>query len=244
MAAKIRAREADEARKSATLEALLTAYADHLKAAGKPSWRQVSRAIERHVAPRKAIAGKPADEITVDDVMPIFHALAKAGKLREQELNGARAQAQIAYDARHRSWMDWMRCSGVPARGRNRTIENWRPQGRPQQIAAKLIRNYVADLAGNVHRGTGLTLLGPPGVGKTHLGCGLIACAYLVGLRKAAARHPLSIGSRTNSCATPWRSLDYRSAGSLPRASICWIGPVSSSGSLRLGRMQFGNRCR
>ena len=99
-----------------------------------------------------------------------------------QELSAARAQAQVAYDACHRSWRDWMRRSGVPARGRNRTIENWLPNGRPQQIAAKLIKGYAADIAAQAERGNGLTLLGPPGVGKTHLGYGLIACAYLAGL--------------------------------------------------------------
>jgi DNA replication protein DnaC len=99
-----------------------------------------------------------------------------------QELSAARAQAQVAYDACHRSWLDWMRCSGIPARGRNRTIDNWQPHGRPQQIAAKLIKGYAADIAAQVERGSGLTLLGPPGVGKTHLGYGLVASAYLAGL--------------------------------------------------------------
>jgi integrase len=104
LAAKVRAREADEARKSATLSALLTAYAEHLKAAGKPSWRQVSGAIERHVTPRKPIAGKPADEITVDDVMPIFHSLTKAGKLREAEK--LRAYLRAAYTAARKARTD------------------------------------------------------------------------------------------------------------------------------------------
>lgn len=104
LAAKIRAREADEARKTATLGALLTAYAEHLKAGGKPSWRQVSSTIERHITPRKSIAGKPADEVTVEDVMPVFHALAKAGKLREAEK--LRAYLRAAYTAARKARTD------------------------------------------------------------------------------------------------------------------------------------------
>lgn len=86
------------------LLALLNAYAEHLKAADKASWRAVDRAIARHIEPRKALAVTAADEITVDDVMPVFHDLAKAGKLREAEK--LRAYLRAAYTAARKARTD------------------------------------------------------------------------------------------------------------------------------------------
>lgn len=91
-------------RATASLGGLLEAYVEHLKAGGKASWRQVAGAIERHIAPRKKLAAMPADAVTVDDVMPVFHALAKAGKLREAEK--LRAYLRAAYTAARRARTD------------------------------------------------------------------------------------------------------------------------------------------
>lgn len=96
--------EAAATRRAATFSSLLGAYVEHLKAGGKASWRQVELAIERHVTPRKALASKAADEITIDDVMPVFHALAKAGKLREAEK--LRAYLRAAYTAARKARTD------------------------------------------------------------------------------------------------------------------------------------------
>jgi integrase len=87
------------------LGALMAAYVEHLKAAGKPSWKQVDGAIARHITePLPKLAAKPADEITVDDVMPVFHDLAKAGKLREAEK--LRAYLRAAYTAARKARTD------------------------------------------------------------------------------------------------------------------------------------------
>ncbi len=92
-------------RRAATFGGLLTAYIEHLKAAGKPSWRQVEAAIARHITePRPKLAAKAADEITVDDVMPVFHALTRAGKLREAEK--LRAYLRAAYTAARKARTD------------------------------------------------------------------------------------------------------------------------------------------
>lgn len=97
--------EAKAARDTATFGALMDAYAEHLRAAGKPSWKQVARAFERHIIePRPKLAKLPADAVTVDDVMPVFHALAKAAKLREAEK--LRAYLRAAYTAARKARTD------------------------------------------------------------------------------------------------------------------------------------------
>jgi integrase len=96
--------EAAASRRSATLAGLLAAYVEHLKAGDKPSWRQVEAAIARHIEPRKKLAAMPADQVTVDDVMPVFHGLAKAGKLREAEK--LRAYLRAAYTAARKARTD------------------------------------------------------------------------------------------------------------------------------------------
>lgn len=91
-------------RQSASLDKLMAAYVAHLKAADKASWKEVQSAIKRHITPRKRLAAKAADEITVDDVMPVFHALTKAGKLREAEK--LRAYMRAAYTAAKKARTD------------------------------------------------------------------------------------------------------------------------------------------
>lgn len=98
------AAEAASARATASLGGLLEAYVEHLKAGGKASWREVQNAIARHVTPRKKLAAMSADAVTVDDVMPVFHALAKAGKLREAEK--LRAYLRAAYTAARKARTD------------------------------------------------------------------------------------------------------------------------------------------
>lgn len=98
---------ADESRSKRDygLGALLGAYAGHLKAAGKPSWREIEKAMERHISkPWPKLASKPADEITVDDVMPVFHALIKAGTFNEARK--LRAYLRAAYTAAKKARTD------------------------------------------------------------------------------------------------------------------------------------------
>lgn len=96
---------AQQERAGATLGLLLAAYVEHLKAAGKPSWREVETSVERNITkPYPKIAALPADEVTVDEVMPLFHRLAKAGKLRAAEK--LRAHLRAAYTAARRARND------------------------------------------------------------------------------------------------------------------------------------------
>lgn len=98
------AAEAASARTTAHLGGLLAAYVEHLRATGKASVRAVENAIARHITPRKKLAATAADAVTVDDVMPVFHALTKEGKLREAEK--LRAYLRAAYTAARKARTD------------------------------------------------------------------------------------------------------------------------------------------
>lgn len=89
---------------------------------------------------------------------------------------------QEGFTARYRAWHHWQARSGLPSRGRNRTVENWMPTGRAQEAAQRLVKRYVADLWDRVHAGDGLTLSGPPGTGKTHLAYGIVSAAHEAGV--------------------------------------------------------------
>ena len=79
-------RQAAKVRSAATLQALLMAYVKHLENAGKPSASEVAASIKRNLFdPFPKLARLPADEVTSDSVMPVFHRLTKAGKWRAAE---------------------------------------------------------------------------------------------------------------------------------------------------------------
>ncbi|GHA74979.1 ATP-binding protein [Cognatilysobacter bugurensis] len=86
------------------------------------------------------------------------------------------------YESKWSRWSAWQSSSDVPRLGRNRTLGNWRPCNKAQQVAHRAISAYAANLRAHLQTGKGLTLLGPPGVGKSHLCYGLIAAAYEAGV--------------------------------------------------------------
>jgi len=103
--AEIAAEAAEKTHNEATLAKLAAAYVEHLKAAGKPSWAEVERAIERNISkPFPDLADLPAADVTVEDVMPAFHRLTKEGKLREAEK--LRSYLRAAYTAAKRARVD------------------------------------------------------------------------------------------------------------------------------------------
>lgn len=115
------------------------------------------------------------------------------------------AALQTGYECRYRAWHHWRTASGIPQRGRNRTIENWMPKGGTQGVAKRIIVRFIDDMAGQVANGTGLTLSGPPGTGKTHLTYGLIAAVTSVGVLgryvvwpDVLARYKATFGNRSS----------------------------------------------
>ena len=78
--------EAAAVRDAATLGNLLAAYVAHLKAAGKPSWREVETAVDRNlIKPFPRIAALPADQVGEAEVLPALRRLTRAGKWRAAE---------------------------------------------------------------------------------------------------------------------------------------------------------------
>ena len=86
--------------------------------------------------------------------------------------------------------------AGIPDRYRDGSVGTWSPQGPVQQEAATLAERWCGQVVNAVRRGRGLTLLGPPGTGKTHLLCGLVRHAALAG-------YP----ARYSSWAATWRNV-------------------------------------
>jgi len=93
-----RADETAQARQKATLGALLDAYVGELRRSGKASAREVAASIRRHVIePWPKLTKMPADDVTLDDLLPVVARLADADKLREAAK--IRSYLQAAYNA-------------------------------------------------------------------------------------------------------------------------------------------------
>ena len=84
--------------------------------------------------------------------------------------------------AEWQTYWHWKRC-GLPARYKSKTIENWIPKNEEQESAHKVVEAYAGNINARVKNGQGLTLLGPPGIGKTHLLAALVTGAHAAGVR-------------------------------------------------------------
>lgn len=90
-------------------------------------------------------------------------------------------QAEREFREAWRRYLWWQASSGIPSRYINRTVSNWKPT-KEQQTAAKIVTRYADDITKRVKAGDGLTLLGPPGLGKTHLLTALTSAACAQGI--------------------------------------------------------------
>lgn len=103
--AQARAEAEVSARSVATLGALMTAYVDSLKAAGKISAGNVEKALALHL--QKAwpeLWERPAAEVDLDDLIPVLARLVEAKKLREA--GKIRSYLRAAYSAAIRAKQD------------------------------------------------------------------------------------------------------------------------------------------
>lgn len=73
----------------------------------------------------------------------------------------------------------WRGHAGIPRRYRNRTVKNWRPDGQDES-AVELVTRYAETITKRVEAGDGINLIGPVGIGKTHLLCGSTSAACKV----------------------------------------------------------------
>lgn len=73
---------------------------------------------------------------------------------------------------RHR---EWLKHSGIPRRFRTRTLNSWVPTAKPNEAVHKVVKAYAESIGQHVADGTGMVLLGPPGLGKSHLLTALVA---------------------------------------------------------------------
>lgn len=85
-----------------------------------------------------------------------------------------------AWRQAHGNYARWMR-SGIPARYRNRVLANFKPLNRSCEDALAQVRGYVDRLEQHYDEGRGLALIGPIGVGKTHLVCGALTAIIAAG---------------------------------------------------------------
>ena len=96
--------------------------------------------------------------------------------------------AEEAVNEWERAWRRyrfWDRESNIPRRFRTATLESWKPNPANRTIGEALKR-YLETLDAKVDGGDGFTLLGPPGVGKSHLLTAVVADAIAQGF---AARY-------------------------------------------------------
>lgn len=69
----------------------------------------------------------------------------------------------------------WLNGSGIPRRFRTRTLQSWVPTSKPNEAVYKAVLNYAATIGEQIRGGAGMVLLGPPGLGKSHLLTALVA---------------------------------------------------------------------
>jgi len=70
--------------------------------------------------------------------------------------------------------MQLVQSSGIPSRCQGKGFSGFKPRTTKQTAALKACQEYATDLNRNLDGGTCLVLLGPAGVGKSHLLCAIL----------------------------------------------------------------------
>ena len=93
----------------------------------------------------------------------------------------ARENATEAYrEQRHR--FELWNAAGIPRKYQATTFENFIPASSAQEKAYDTFVRYSANPRARVESGTGLLVIGPPGVGKTHLIASTVTAACAAGV--------------------------------------------------------------
>ena len=69
----------------------------------------------------------------------------------------------------------------LPPRFAGKGLDRYRPQNHDQRDALQACLNYVVEIDKHINAGSCLAVIGPPGVGKTHLLAAIVADACLAG---------------------------------------------------------------
>ena len=108
---------------------------------------------------------------------------ARLAELRSEEqatlFDREAERARKAEETRKEATATLLKYSGVPDRYHGATLAGWQPQGDKEAIQKPKMIAWAAgvDMAGSASA----VWIGPPGTGKTHLGCGLLMDRFQVG---------------------------------------------------------------
>jgi DNA replication protein DnaC len=89
--------------------------------------------------------------------------------------------AKRAWNGEWARYNFWSRSSDIPYRFRFSTLATWNREGRANEAIGAAMDAYVANLQAQLDAGAGILLLGPPGLGKTHLLTAIVAAAIKQG---------------------------------------------------------------
>jgi len=106
----------------------------------------------------------------------------------QEDLDRAIRAAEDAFKSENLIWNAWCK-AGIPTRYLNRTVANWLPT-QQQRAAKNIVQAWLNSIEEHLSNGTGLLLQGAPGVGKTHLLCGLCAGLIRMGVTARRANWP------------------------------------------------------
>lgn len=127
---------------------------------------------------------------------------AEIEKTLDQLLNESRKRED---EERRRNVIEaYHKISGVPARFKGCTLENFEPRTDSINAAHAFMRTYLAEFSQHAKAGRCAILLGDAGVGKTHLVCAMVNALCSHGRRARYVR----FGDAIKRIRASWRSRD------------------------------------